>query len=169
MALNDFEFSTFSKTKVDKDVIGTQKYKKSWEFILLISVYIVIYNELRMTEVDDFNKMVNLLNDIGFPITLNYKGNIRNLSKLKVGLNTGIFDASIESEFGIKPSNFSERISIINEKMMEVLSEMYFNDKKIIISIDGVDDILRFKKNQLEILSSLVRSIDFLNESFVKK
>lgn len=169
MALNDFEVSTFSKTKVDKDVIGTQKYKKSWEFILLISVYRVIYNELRMTEVDDFNKMVNLLNDIGFPITLNYKGNIRNLSKLKVGLNTGIFDASIESEFGIKPSNFSERISIINEKMMEVLSEMYFNDKKIIISIDGVDDILRFKKNQLEILSSLVRSIDFLNESFVKK
>ena len=30
MMLNDFEFSTFSKTKIDSNVNGTQKYKSSW-------------------------------------------------------------------------------------------------------------------------------------------
>lgn len=168
MELNDFEFSTFAKTQIDKDVVGTQKYKKSWEFILLITIYKVIYNEMKIKEVDDFNNMIGLLDKIGFPIELNYKRNISNLSKLKVGVNTGILDTSIESEFGIKPCNFNERISILCEKMIEVLSAVYFNGRKIIVSIDGVDDILRVKKNQLEILSSLIRCIDYLNESFYK-
>lgn len=168
MFLNDFEYSTFSKTKVDSDVIGTQKYKKSWEFILLLTIYKIIANNLKIQEVDDFNNMVEILQELGFPINIDYKRNITTLSKLKVGVNVGFFDATLEKELGVKPNSFLERISILSDKMIEVLSAVFFNKKKIIVSIDGVDDILRFKKNQLEILSSLIRSVDYLNDSFLK-
>ena len=49
MNLNDFEFSTFAKTGVDDDVVGTQKYKTSWDFLLLVSIYKILYNKLQMT------------------------------------------------------------------------------------------------------------------------
>lgn len=169
MMLNDFEFSTFSKTKIDSNVNGTQKYKSSWEFILLISIYKIISKDLNITENEKFNSMVKLLEDIGFPIELNYKRSIAKLSKLKMGANLGPFDAEIEREFGIKPNSYLERISLLNENLIEVLTDIYFNENKIIISIDGVDDILRFKKNQLDILSSLIRSVDYLNEKFYKE
>ncbi|AKA71496.1 P-loop ATPase, Sll1717 family [Clostridium scatologenes] len=168
MQLNDFEFSTFAKTSVDNDVIGTQKYKNSWEFILTLTIYKIIYNNLKINEINTFNEMVELLKDLGFPININYKRNITTLSKLKVGVNVGAFDIALENKFGIKPRSFLERISILNEKMLNVLTEICFNDRKIIILIDGVDDILRFKKNQLEILSSLIRSVDYLNDKFIK-
>lgn len=166
--LNDFEFSTFAKTKIDNDVTGTQKYKSSWEFILLIAIYKIIYADLGIKEVESFNKMVYLLDEIGFPIELNYKRNISTLSKLKLGTNLGLVDAGIEREFGVKPDSYLERISLLTENMIKLLSDIYYRDEKIIISIDGVDDILRFKKNQLEILSSLIRSVDYLNEKFLK-
>ena len=169
MMLNDFEYSTFSKTSVDKDVTGTQKYKSSWEFILLLSIYKIIYTDLGIKEIDSFNKIIKLLDEIGFPIEINFKRNISTLSKLKVGTKIGIFDAGVEKEFGIKPTTYIERISILIEKMLATLEEIYFNNKKIIISIDGVDDILRYKKNQLDILSSLIRSVDFLNGKFYDK
>lgn len=169
MMLNDFEFTTFSKTKIDSsNVTGTQKYKSSWEFILLISIYKIISRDLDIKEVSKFNAMIELLEEIGFPLDLNYKRNIATLSKLKVGMNLGIFDAGIEREFGIRPQTYLERLALINENMIDVLSSIYFNDKKIIISIDGVDDILRFKKDKLDILSSLIRSVDYLNEKFLK-
>lgn len=168
MQLNDFEFSTFAKTNVDSDVIGTQKYKGSWEFILMLTIYKIIYNNLKINEITTFNEMVEILKELGFPINIDYKRNITTLSKLKVGVNVGVFDVALENKFGIKPNSFLERISILNEKMLDVLSEIYFNNRKIIILIDGVDDILRFKKNQLEILSSLIRSVDYLNDKFIK-
>ncbi|MBC2456115.1 P-loop ATPase, Sll1717 family [Clostridium beijerinckii] len=168
MQLNDFEFSTFSKTNIDNDVLGTQKYKTSWEFILLLTIYKIIYNNLKINEVESFNNTVELLKSLGFPINIDYKRNISTLSKLKIGVNAGVFDVKFEQEFGIKPNSFLERISILNEKMVEVLSEVWFNNTRIIILIDGVDDILRFKKNQLDILSSLVRSVDYLNDKFIK-
>lgn len=42
MNLNDFEFTTFAKTNTDVEVSGTQKYKSSWDFLLLLSLYKVI-------------------------------------------------------------------------------------------------------------------------------
>lgn len=169
MQLNDFEFSTFAKTNIDSDVTGTQKYKMSWEFILLLTIYKVIYKNLKITEVETFNRTVELLKELGFPIDINYKKNITTLSKLKMGANIGIFDIGFESEFGVKPNSFLERISMLNDRMIDVLSDIFFNDTKTIVLIDGVDDILRFKKNQLDILSSLIRSVDYLNDKFANK
>lgn len=166
ISLNDFEFSTFAKTNVDSDIIGTQKYKSSWDFIILLIIYKIIYYNLEINTIESIETLVNLLSNLGFPLDLEYKRNVTTLSKLKVGGAIGNFDISFEKEFGIKPTTFLERLSILNEKLRDTLSNIWFNDKKIVILIDGVDDILRFKKSQSDILSSLIRSIDNLNSYF---
>lgn len=167
LQLNDFEFSTFSKTNISDDVTGTQKYKTSWDFILLLMIYKILYTKLKITEVDSFSSMLSLLEVLGFPSNVGYKRDVLRLSKIKIGADTIKFDAEFERAFGEKPSTYLERISTLNDKMLEVLTDLWFENQKIIILIDGVDDILRFKKNKMEILSSLVRSIDYLNDKFI--
>lgn len=167
LQLNDFEFSTFAKTSIDKELIGTQKYKESWDFILLLMSYKIVYNDLKFTESEQLNSMIKLLNVLGFPLDIGYKKDVTRLSKLKIGNNIASFDLEFEKEFGTKPATYLERIATLNEKMLSTLSEVFYSDKKVIILIDGVDDILRFKKNQLEMLSSLIRSVDNLNDKFL--
>ena len=55
MNLNDFEFTTFSKTGTDENLLGTQKYKLSWDFLLLVSIYKILYNQMQMTEIAEVN------------------------------------------------------------------------------------------------------------------
>ena len=57
MNLSDFEFSTFQKTGIDSDISGTQKYKISWDFILLLAIYRSIFNRLQITEVEKVNNI----------------------------------------------------------------------------------------------------------------
>lgn len=81
MNLNEFEFSTFAKTGIDDEVSGTQKYKTSWDFLLLWTIYKILYNEMQMCEVEDINKIVYLLDKMGFSIDDGYKSDVTKLSK----------------------------------------------------------------------------------------
>lgn len=167
LQLNDFEFSTFSKTNVGDEVTGTNKYKASWDFILLSMIYKILHTNLGITEVDSFSNMLSLLEILGFPSNVGYKKDVLRLSKIKMGTDVLKFDVEFEKAFGEKPSTYLERISTLNDKMLDVLADIWLDKQKIIILIDGMDDILRFKKNKVEILSSLVRSIDYLNNKFI--
>lgn len=161
--LNDFEYTTFGKASTDDELVGTKKYLDAWNFVILLNIFRIIYQDLEITEVSDFNKAVELLNKMGFPVTNTFKRTVTSVSRLKLGATVGIFDAAYEKEFGVKPISFSDRVSALVEKMQNTLKSIYL-PKKLFVLIDGVDDILRIKKNQLDILSSLIRSIDVLNQ-----
>lgn len=163
LKLNDFEYTTFSKTSIDSELLGTQKYKQSWDFLLLLIIYKSLYFDLQIREVESFNKVIHLLNSIGFPIENEYKKHVAKLSKLKVGANVGVVNAELESEFGELPNTYLERLSMLIELLVSGISDIYLDEKKLLLIIDGIDDVLRFKKNQLNIISSLVRSIDYIN------
>ena len=168
MNLSDFEFSTFAKTGIDDDVLGTQKYKTSWDFLLLWSIYKILFNEMQMTEVKEISQIVYLLDSLGFSVDDGYKTDVTKLSKLKVGANIKIFDVAFEKEFKTQPANYLERISIVTEEMLNVLSSSYLNERNIMIIIDGLDDVLRYKKNKMEIIASLIRSADYINDFMMK-
>ena len=161
--LNNFEYSIFSKTNSDSDVVGTKKYYESWTFVLLLTICKLLYIDEGIKEVEKLTELVYLLSKMGFSIEDSLSKSITKISKLKLGATVGIFDAVYEAEFGTKPISYTERLSALICKMKETIEQVYI-PKKIFILIDGVDDILRLKKNQLEILSSLIRSIDGLNE-----
>lgn len=166
--LNDFEYTTFAKASSDGDLVGTKRYLDAWNFIILLNIYKILHNDIHITEVREFSETISLLNRLDFPITDSFKASVTSVSRLKLGANVGIFDAEYENEFGHKPISFADRIGALVERMQEVLSSVFFS-KKMFILIDGVDDILRIKKNQLDILSSLVRSIDTLNQNFFEQ
>lgn len=164
LKLNDFEYTTFAKTSIDSEVVGTQKYKRSWDFLLLLIIYKSLYFDLKIREVESFSKAIQLLESIGFPIENEYKKHVTKLSKIKVGTNVGIVNAELESEFGEAPNTYLERLSMLIELLVAGIKDIHLGGKKLLLIIDGVDDILRFKKNQLNIISSLVRSIDYIND-----
>lgn len=162
--LNDFEYTTFGKTSSDGDLVGTKKYLDSWNFIILLYIFKILYRDIKITEVSEFNDTITLLDKLGFPVTDTFKASVTKVSRLKLGANIGLFDVEYENAFGHKPISFTERIGSIVDKMQSVLSSIYLPNK-VFMLIDGVDDILRIKKNQLDILSSLIRSIDMLNQN----
>ena len=163
--LNDFEYSTFAKANIDANTSGTKKYLESWEFILLLYIFNII-DELDLWDNSAFGDTIELLSKLGFNIKDNFKSYVTKVSKLKLGVNAGFFDAEFETEFGTKPKSFAEKISALNNVMMASIKQIYLSEK-VFLLIDGVDDLLRFKKNQIEILSGLIRSVDLLNEFFV--
>lgn len=168
MNLNDFEFSTFSKTSIDADVSGTQKYKTSWDFLLLLSIYKILFNTLQITEIDEVNDIIFLLDKMGFSLDSGFKSDVSKLSKLKVGVSILKFDAEFEKEFNIQPRSYLERLSVMVEKMLDVLTRVEMNERQISIIIDGFDDILRYKKNKMEIVASLIRSADYINDMLMR-
>lgn len=165
--LNDFEYSTFAKGKSDNVTLGTKKYFDSWEFILLFSIYNV-FSKIEMFDDSAFNEIEELLGKFDFYFNDTFKKCVTKVSKIKLGTNVGVFDAAYETEFGTKPFSFSDRINALIQKMLENLKKIHI-DQKIYMLIDGVDDVLRFKKSQLDIISSLIRTIDTLNEYFVRE
>lgn len=167
MNMNDFEFTTFAKTGIDEDIAGTQKYKTSWDFLLLFTIYKILFNVFQMTEDDNLTNIISLLDSMGFSIDSGYKSDVTKLSKLKIGAEIVKFDIEFEKEFNIKPKSYIERISLISEKMLSILSDVYLNNREIVIIIDGMDDILRYKKNRMEIIASLIRSADYLNDKML--
>ncbi len=170
ISLNDFDFSTFAKTSINDEISGTNKYKHSWDFLLLLTFCKVIYNKLKITEVESFNNVIKLLNKMGFVLDdEEYKKDVKKLAKIKMGVNVKIIDVSIEAECGVKPDNYQDRLTAPNELILDSLKEIYFNERKILILIDGLDDILRFKKDKLAVLASLVRSADYLNVKFEER
>ncbi|MDD3140224.1 MAG: hypothetical protein PHX08_14780 [Lachnospiraceae bacterium] len=168
MNLNDFEFTTFSKTNIDSDVTGTQKYKTSWDFLLLLSIYKILFNELQITEVDEINEVLFLLDKMGFSLDSGFKADVTKLSKLKIGNKIVSFDIEFEKAFNMQPQNYLERISLMSEKMLNVVCDAELNGRQISLVIDGFDDILRYKKNKMEIIASLIRSADYLNDKLAQ-
>lgn len=162
--LSDFEFATFGKTGIDDDVIGTQKYKTSWDFILLLTIFKILYNQLQITEVECMNNFIYMLDRMGFSLDEGYKADVTKLSKIKVGADIKIFDFEFEKEFNEKPASYIERISLLSEKMLSILKSVELNGRRICIIIDGLDDVLRYKKNKMEIVASLIRSADYIND-----
>ena len=51
----------------------------------------------------------------------------------------------------------------------DTLSNLKLNNRRLIFILDGLDDLLRIKEEQSVILSSLIRSIDEINELFVQR
>lgn len=171
LKLNDFEYSTFSKTSIEKNTIGTQKYKDSWDFILLMGILKILYEKFNHIENDEIISLLSFLEELGFSnLKLqDYKRDISNLAKIKRGVNIPGLGLTFEKEFGYEPNSFLEKLSAINSKILNVINNSYNGNNKIYILIDGLDDLLRYKKEQLDILTSLLRSINYLNDKFFEK
>ncbi|MGL5687055.1 MAG: P-loop ATPase, Sll1717 family, partial [Vagococcus fluvialis] len=164
--LGEVSYGTFTKISDNKgNVLGTQRYLHSWYMLLVASVVKTlkesdvgnpkilkelkrIYNSLGITEDN------SIITDILIASKKDFKVKIS-------GLEFGLSSDGSDSVF--KVSNLTDFTNYIVERF----TKLEIN-KPILPVIDGVDDILRTKKDISEILSGLVRAVHTLNQKNVR-
>lgn len=161
MDLSQFEFGVFNKLRLP-DLEGTQKYKSPWKLTLLIYIYKLFSNEYNFLEVSDFADHAAFLESCGVLNSKNLNTIIRKLSKKSFNFDVKFLSYSKENEYEDGKLSYGE----VCEYLLEGLEEIYTEDKFLII-IDGLDDMLRFKKERLLMISGLIRAINDLNREFL--
>ncbi len=165
LELNDFDFSLFFKTSVDSNFKGGKQFKDPWDFLLLHMIYKVIYCDMQITEIPQVNDVINHLEKNGLGLELKSKEIVKKLKSFKLGKGLELqFELLNEDE----KFEYSTLIKHSIDNMLEALSYIDFNDRNLKILLDGLDDILRFKRDHIQILTSLIRSTDYLNTNFLK-
>lgn len=172
--LSNFEYATFAKTKSDSETTGTQKYKQSWDFLIYTSLLQLLVSSTETSDLpQEFEKVAKFLSKIGVDIqgstsrTINR--NSLSLKNIKLGAASLVsLDIELEKESGLTPYNYVDRISIINQILFDCISNFNLSDTKFFLTIDGLDDVLRLKKNQTEIIASLIRSAASINDLFIE-
>lgn len=164
MSLSKFEFNTFNKLKIS-ELDGTQKYKSSWDLTLLIYIYKLFRDKYEFTEVKEINERIEFLEKNGLLSGKNVNSIIRKLSKKSFQFDIKIFKLNNENEYEDGKLTYGE----VSEYLLEGLSYIYYGDIKVRIIIDGLDDMLRFKKERLIMISGLIRSINELNIEFTSE
>lgn len=158
ISLANFEFKTFTSSGLSY-FEGGQKYKTIWDLTLSIEIYKFLHKNYDFSSVEDFNTIINFLEKNNIIFKKNINNTIRKLSSLEIGLKD-LFNLKGEiSQY----SSCNYSIPELSEFMLESLNSIYFNDFTNLLIIDGLDDILRYEKDQLDILSGLFRSINEIN------
>lgn len=183
--LLDFPYSTFSKTNTSSDTNGTQKYKQSWDFLIYTSLLRVLFERLPEKDIPkDFYKISNLLENINVDIRKSTSKNeitshsffsdvsasLKSLKKFSFSVEAiGALDIELGNNSGITPGNYLDRINMLNNLLVNCIARFVLNGKKIFLTIDGLDDVLRFKINQQDIIASLIRSAANVNDTFLEQ
>lgn len=164
LVLSHFEFKIFNKLK-NSELQGTQRFKTSWDLTLLIYIYKILNKRFDFSSVKEYQERVKFLEKSNLLSGKNINNIIRTLSKKSFHFDVKVlkYDQEIE-ENEARLSNTE-----VVEYLFEGLEKIYFNDSRLLLIIDGLDDVLRYKKERLDILSGLIRSINEINLSFRKK
>lgn len=162
VTLSNLEFNLFDGLGRE-NVEGGQKYKIAWELIILIEVYKTLHESQDYTSVDEFNDIISFLNK-------------NNIIKKKSSINNTLINwNNIEINFWntFKLNREKQDIGLneytqgaLCDYMKEGLNKIHFEEESTYLIIDGLDDILRYEKSKIEILSGLLRTINLLNDYF---
>lgn len=99
--LNDFQFTTFKKCNIDSDIVGNNKYNVPWKIILLTNICKIFYDDFEITEVKEFNEVIDILKEMNLFLDISFNNKIKSVKKLKGGVDLRIIDASIEAQVGV--------------------------------------------------------------------
>lgn len=164
ISLSHFEFKTFVKNGLE-DFSGGKKFKYYWDITLAIEIYKFLNKNYDLSSVSKFNDIIDFLTKNNILLNKNINNTIKFLPSIELNLASFL---NIKTDISnAHPCNYS--IVDLSEFLLESLEGIYFNNFNNIIIIDGLDDILRYKKDQLDILSGLFRSVNEINNYLYSK
>lgn len=158
ISLSNFEFDSFYSMG-NANLEGTQKFKTVWDLTLIIQIFRMLNRNFDFSEIEQFNKVIDFLQKNGLLHGKNINATVRNLSKRSFDFNLKMFKFTSEYDF---KENIYANTELI-ENLLDTLQNLYYNNNKIRIIVDGLDDILRYTQDNLSILAGLIRSINEIN------
>lgn len=163
--LNNFDNNVFLKIKGTAN-LGANPYISFWECILMIECVEIISEYYPTLENTDFSDLVYALTQQGL---LNNGGDICN-TVIKL----------VESDTTISLSKFTHNKRYARERVLKgayeishtiqkVVENLYFQEKKFLLFLDGLDDILNNSEYNPDIIAGLIRAADSINNHFSTK
>lgn len=164
-SLNNFNNSTFEKIKANND-LGGNHYISFWKCVILIECVRMINKFEPTIQLEEFTDIVSALNDQGF---FNFDNDIATTIIKLIESDTSldiksVFKHSRRHEYDKELKGADEIFSAI----LNSIKNLYLH-KKFIFIIDGLDDILNNSEYKPEIITGLIRAVDFINEIMLKQ
>ncbi|SEK85006.1 P-loop ATPase, Sll1717 family [Streptococcus equinus] len=168
--LSDVSYNDFTKISDNKNnVIGAQRYLHVWIILLLSSVI----KELREEDVKNkklLKRLKSLVSELGLSSEDSLVRDIITAAKkdFKVRISSLEVEVFHEGEDNSGKIRKFNGITDFANYLCDNFEKLQIKTK-ILPVIDGVDDVLRTKKDIRDILSGLVRAIHTINQSNFKK
>ena len=160
--LGEVSYGHFVKISDNKgNVLGTQRYLHAWYLLLLCSV-VKRLDEKDVTDVKALKVLKNAVSDLGLSSGRDIVRDIFIASKKEFKVKLSMLELSLSSDGDNTCTKFSNLTDFTNF-FIDVFCSLGIT-REIFPIIDGVDDILRTKKDTQEILSGLVRAVYSLNQ-----
>lgn len=164
--LADFEYRTFTKIS-SYDFSGGARYATPWKLMLLLRIYSSLDQIDFVNTQEPFHKIAKRLKDYGLVSSDSLQRVIRIISRNGFRI-TLPYDINIDLGSHEKETEISSPEDIINA-ISPALQQVDYKQMKLYLIIDGLDDTLRGKVNQLEMVSGLISAVSSLNRSFLGK
>lgn len=163
-SLNNFNNSTFLKLKTNES-LGGNPYISFWKAILLIESVGMIYRYQPNIQVTDFVNLEEALTRCGF---LSDDNDISVTVTKLVELDTSINIRSVvQHGKRHQQENRLRGAEQIYSAIKRTIETLYL-DKKFVLILDGLDDILNNSEFKAEIVTGLIRAVDEINRTFGK-
>lgn len=163
--LSEVSYSDFSKISDTKsDVKGAQRYLGVW-YILLLSCILRKLDENDVEDKKRFGLLRGIISDLGLSKNNNIVRDV--LLSSKKNFKVSISKLEISGEIGGAPTKFNT-VTELSSYLLDNFLKLGI--KKTVMSlIDGVDDVLRIKKDISDIIAGLIRAIHTLNQQNLRK
>lgn len=163
--ISNFNNIIFEQLSTYKN-LGGNPYISFWKCILMIEAVKLINEKQGFTADDKFNTLVDSLREVGL---LETEDIARTVTKL-VETNTSF---SLKNIFSRGKNFSSEKVLQGTEEIYlairRIIEDLYFQDAKNYLLIDGLDDILSVENFNPKVITGLIRASDEINNYFRKK
>ncbi len=158
--------SSFFEKFTDKDLTGGKRYVPMWKCIILIEL--IKYIELRGFGIqkENYLSIVDALSRAGLLTSNSIEQTITQLESTDITLSAAnwiSYGRHREKNHIMKGANDIYSV-ILNE-----LKSIHIGSIKFRMVFDGLDDILRAKQFNIDIITGLLRAADEINRAFDKK
>lgn len=163
-SLNNFNNSTFLQLKTNES-LGGNPYISFWKAILLIESVGMIYRYQPNIQVTDFVNLVDALTKCGFLADNNdISMTVTKLVELDTAIN---IRSVVQHGKRRQQENQLRGAEQIYSAIRKTIQTLYL-DRKFVLILDGLDDILNNSEFKAEIITGLIRAVDEINRAFSK-
>lgn len=161
-SLADMDYVTFNGF-AESNVTGGKRFRNIWKYLLLIEILKMIFNKYPNQENLELTELYEGLKKYGF---ITNDSLVRVATKIKLTemtLNIAeIFEAKSNIERCAKLNGPDEIADVI----LNTIKDSYFGERKFFLIVDGLDDVLRLEEFSPDIVTGLLRAINYVNKIF---